>query len=128
MSPHYLGDPAARDAAYHQGTVWPWLIGPFLTAYQKVHGRSAKVQSHIRAHLALLLTHLWEAGLGTVSEIFDGDMPHDPRGCIAQAWSVGEILRVLREELGAAPSNMPAPAAKTSEKGSVPASAKAAAS
>src|SRR5882724_635403 len=102
---HYKGDPAARDAAYHQGTVWPWLIGPFLTAYQKVNGKSAKVQSHIRAHLALLLTHLWEAGLGTVSEIFDGDMPHEPRGCIAQAWSVGEILRVLREELGAASSN-----------------------
>ena len=121
--PHYKGDPAARDAAYHQGTVWPWLIGPFLTAYQKVHGKSTKVQSHIRAHLALLLTHLWEAGLGTVSEIFDGDMPHEPRGCIAQAWSVGEILRVLREELGNAPSNVVT--SKTSEKASVPASAKA---
>ena len=117
-TPHYEGDPAARDAAYHQGTVWPWLIGPFLTAYQKVHGKSAKVQSHIRAHLALLLTHLWEAGLGTVSEVFDGDMPHEPRGTIAQAWSVGEILRVLREELGAAPSR---PAAMPpSEKGSIP--------
>jgi len=118
--PHFEGGPAARDAAYHQGTVWPWLIGPFLTAYQKVHGKSAKVQSHIRAHLALLLTHLWEAGLGTVSEVFDGDMPHEPRGTIAQAWSVGEILRVLREELGTAPirptSEPPA------EKGNVPAS------
>src|SRR5262249_10370832 len=65
---HYTGNPAERDAAYHQGTVWPWLIGPFLTAYQKVNGKSAKTQAHIRAHLALLLTHLWEAGLGTVSE------------------------------------------------------------
>lgn len=101
---HYQGSPTGRDAAYHQGTVWPWMIGPFLTAYQKVNGKSVKVQSHIRAHLALLLTHLWEAGLGTVSEIFDADMPHEPRGCIAQAWSVGEILRVLREELGAAPN------------------------
>ena len=54
----------------------------------------------MRAHLALLLTHLWESGLGTISEIFDGDMPHESRGCIAQAWSVAEILRVLREELG----------------------------
>jgi predicted glycogen debranching enzyme len=118
--PHYEGPPAARDAAYHQGTVWPWLIGPFLTAYQKVHGRSAKVQSHIRAHLALLLTHLWEAGLGTVSEIFDGDMPHEPRGAVAQAWSVGEILRVLREELGTIPTR---PASKpAAEKGSIPAS------
>jgi glycogen debranching enzyme len=120
--PHYRGDPAARDAAYHQGTVWPWLMGPFLTAYQKVHGKSTKTQSHIRAHLALLLTHLWEAGLGTVSEIFDGDMPHEPRGCIAQAWSVGEILRVLREELGTAPSH--AMAAPASEKVSAPPSAK----
>jgi len=97
---HYQGDVRARDSAYHQGTVWPWLMGPFLTAYQKVHGKSPKIQSQLRAHLALLLTHLWEGGLGTISEIFDGDMPHDARGCIAQAWSVGEILRILREELG----------------------------
>jgi predicted glycogen debranching enzyme len=96
----YQGDPRSRDTAYHQGTVWPWLMGPFLTAYQKVHGKTPKIQSQIRAHLALLLTHLWEAGLGTISEIFDGDMPHEARGCIAQAWSVGELLRVLREELG----------------------------
>ena len=114
---HYKGDPATRDAAYHQGTVWPWLIGPFLTAYQKVNGKSAKGQSHIRAHLALLLTHLWEAGLGTVSEIFDADMPHEPRGAIAQAWSVGEILRVLREELGTTPATLSS--SKTSEKNNV---------
>lgn len=93
------GDSLTRDVAYHQGTVWPWLLGPFLTAYQKVHGRSPRVQTKIRAHLALLLTHLWEAGLGSISEIFDGDPPHEARGCIAQAWSVGEILRVMREEL-----------------------------
>jgi predicted glycogen debranching enzyme len=99
-SPRYQGDERSRDAAYHQGTVWPWLMGPFLTAYQKVHGKSTRVQAHLRAHLALLLTHLWESGLGTISEIFDGDMPHEPRGCIAQAWSVAEVLRVLREELG----------------------------
>jgi len=96
----YTGDPRSRDAAYHQGTVWAWLIGPFLTAYQKVNGKSAKTQSHLRAHLALLLTHLWEGGLGTISEIFDGDLPHDPRGCTAQAWSVAEVLRVMCEELG----------------------------
>ena len=118
--PHYKGNPATRDAAYHQGTVWPWFIGPFLTAYQKVNGKSPKVQSHIRAHLALLLTHLWEAGLGTVSEIFDGDMPHEPRGCIAQAWSVGEILRVLREELGTSPSHPPS--SRTPEKDNIPVS------
>ncbi len=97
----YRGGVAERDRAYHQGTVWPWLIGPFLSAYQKVHGKSGRTQAHLRAHLALLLTHLWEAGLGTISEVFDGDMPHDPRGCIAQAWSVAEVLRVLREELSA---------------------------
>ncbi|HVO32601.1 MAG TPA: amylo-alpha-1,6-glucosidase, partial [Elusimicrobiota bacterium] len=99
-APRCQGDARARDSAYHQGTVWPWLMGPFLSAYQKVHGKSPRVQSHLRAHLALLLTHLWEAGLGTVSEIFDGDMPHEPRGCVAQAWSVAEVLRVLREDLG----------------------------
>jgi glycogen debranching enzyme len=104
-APRYQGDERSRDAAYHQGTVWPWLMGPFLTAYQKVHGKSPRVQAHLRAHLALLLTHLWESGLGTISEIFDGDMPHEPRGCIAQAWSVAEVLRVLREELGPALSN-----------------------
>ncbi len=116
-APRYQGDPRSRDMAYHQGTVWPWLMGPFLTAYQKVHGKSPRVQSHLRAHLALLLTHLWEAGLGTISEIFDGDMPHEARGCVAQAWSVAEVLRVLREELGTA---TPTPAPRVPEKSNVP--------
>jgi glycogen debranching enzyme len=90
-------------------------MGPFLTAYQKVNGKSPKVQSHLRAHLALLLTHLWEGGLGTISEIFDGDMPHEPRGCTGQAWSVAEVLRVLREELGTAtPTQTPRVPAKRS--------------
>ena len=111
--PRYQGDERSRDTAYHQGTVWPWLVGPFLTAYQKVHGKSSRVQAHLRAHLALLLTHLWEAGLGTISEIFDGDMPHEPRGCIAQAWSVAEVLRVLREELG---PPIPSPSIRLPEK------------
>jgi len=110
-APHYEGDVRSRDGAYHQGTVWPWLIGPFLTAYQKVNGKTPKIQSQMRAHLALLLTHLWEGGLGTISEIFDADMPHEPRGCVAQAWSVAEVLRVLREELG---SSNPRPASRSS--------------
>lgn len=101
-APRYRGEADSRNFAYHQGTIWPWLMGPFLTAYQKVHGKSARIQSQLRAHLALLLTHLWEAGLGTISEIFDGDMPHEPGGCIGQAWAVAEVLRVLREELGSA--------------------------
>jgi predicted glycogen debranching enzyme len=113
----YHGDARTRDAAYHQGTVWPWLMGPFLTSYQKVNGKSPKTQSHIRAHLALLLTHLWEAGLGTISEIFDGDMPHEPRGCIAQSWSVAEVLRVLREELG---TMLPSQAPRVPEKSAPP--------
>jgi predicted glycogen debranching enzyme len=86
----YIGDPMSRDTAYHQGTVWSWLIGPFFTAWRKVHGPDTKA----KAWLAEFETHLTEAGLGQVSEIFDGDPPFAPRGCIAQAWSVAELLRV----------------------------------
>ena len=92
----YAGGPVQRDAAYHQGTVWPWLLGAFAIAHHRVHGRPGEA----RAFLAAIGSHLAEAGIGTVSEIFDGDAPHRPRGCIAQAWSVGEILRAwfaLRE-------------------------------
>ncbi len=88
----YGGDVARRDGAYHQGTVWAWLIGPYADAHYRVHGSRD-------AALALLRPfehHLREAGLGTVSEIFDGNAPHYPRGCIAQAWSVAEVLRVWR--------------------------------
>jgi len=88
------GSPAARDGAYHQGTVWPWLLGPFLMAYLRVHGSSPEAIQQALEWLAPLEEHLWDAGLGQISEIFDGDAPHRPRGCIAQAWSVGEILRV----------------------------------
>ena len=86
----YAGDPMSRDTAYHQGTVWPWLIGPFFTAWLKVYGSDTKV----KAWLADFEQHLTEAGLGQVSEIFDGDPPFAPRGCIAQAWSVAELLRI----------------------------------
>jgi glycogen debranching enzyme len=87
-----------RDSAYHQGTVWPWLLGPFITAYVKTHGPASRETA--RAWLSHFQSHLSEAGLGSVSEIFDGDAPHTPRGCIAQAWSVAELLRVSREDLG----------------------------
>jgi predicted glycogen debranching enzyme len=90
----YVGDAASRDMAYHQGTVWPWLLGPFLTAYLKVHDSDEASRSNVRAWLAQFAEHLNEAGLGQVSEIFDGDAPLEPRGCIAQAWSVAELLRV----------------------------------
>lgn len=95
----YEGDQFNRDCAYHQGTVWPWLLGPFVAAYVKVNGGSA--ESRARAHDLLrgIGRHLTEAGLGQISEIFDGDPPHHPRGCFAQAWSVAEVLRALCEEV-----------------------------
>jgi len=87
----YEGDQRSRDAAYHQGTVWPWLLGPFFTAYIKVNGPDSR--DRIAQWLTPFREHLHTAGLGQISEIFDGDPPHHPRGCIAQAWSVAEILR-----------------------------------
>jgi predicted glycogen debranching enzyme len=85
----YAGDARQRDAAYHQGTVWSWLLGPFVLAHYRVYGQAAPAQ----ALLAGLASHLSEACLGTVSEVFDGHAPHAPRGCVAQAWSVAETLR-----------------------------------
>ena len=86
-----------RDSAYHQGTVWSWLLGPFITAFVRTHPQS---RHQARGFINRLLdVHLREAGLGTVSEIFDGDEPHAPRGCISQAWSVGEILRSDVEDI-----------------------------
>jgi len=98
----YEGDVRSRDGAYHQGTVWSWLIGPFALAHFRVYGDAAQA----RSYLGPLLQHLQAHGLGTISEIFDGDPPHRPRGCIAQAWSVGEWLRAHRF-LQAAPASTP---------------------
>lgn len=97
----YEGDPFRRDSAYHQGTVWPWLIGPFITAYLKVHGRSAKTRRQAEQWLAELRRYLQEEGLGQLPEVFDGDVPQRAGGCIAQAWSVAELLRVMVADLGA---------------------------
>jgi predicted glycogen debranching enzyme len=97
--PIYHGDQWQRDSSYHQGTVWGWLIGPFLTAYLRVHNSSEQARTQAHEWLAPLLRHLDEACVETISEIFDGDAPHTPRGCYAQAWSVAEVLRVLVEEL-----------------------------
>jgi len=94
----YSGDPRSRDSAYHQGTVWPWLLGPFLTAYVRVHGSSAEVRDRAGRFLDPLRQHLRQAGLGQISEVFDGDPPHQPGGCIAQAWSVAEVLRTYMED------------------------------
>jgi predicted glycogen debranching enzyme len=86
----YYGDLRARDAAYHQGTVWAWLIGPFVDAWLKVHPDDV---AGARASLEGFRVHLDDAGVGTLSEIFDAEAPYTPRGCIAQAWSVAEVLR-----------------------------------
>jgi glycogen debranching enzyme len=85
----YGGDVRARDCAYHQGAVWAWLLGPFALAWRRVFGDAAGA----RDLLAPLADHLGEHGLGSIAEIFDGDPPHAPGGCIAQAWSVAETLR-----------------------------------
>jgi predicted glycogen debranching enzyme len=87
--PHYRGALRARDAAYHQGTVWPWLIGHFIDASLKVRPDFAAA----RALLAAFPAHLSEAGVGSISEVFDAEEPYAPGGCIAQAWSVAEVLR-----------------------------------
>jgi predicted glycogen debranching enzyme len=91
----YTGDGTSRDGAYHQGTVWPWLMGPFITAYIKVNGGSQVARRQAEEWLTPLKEHLSDAGLGHISEIFDGDAPHRPVGCIAQAWSVAEIFRAV---------------------------------
>ncbi|MBL8694518.1 MAG: glycogen debranching enzyme family protein [Planctomycetes bacterium] len=93
----YEGGVAERDGAYHQGTVWPWLLGPFVEAWVRARGATPEVcrEAHARFVRPLLL-HLGEAGLGHVSEIADGDAPHEPRGCPFQAWSLGELLRLER--------------------------------
>ena len=95
----YTGGPSERDGAYHQGTVWPWLMGPFITAYIKVNGDSEAARRQAAEWLAPLKAHLADGGLGHISEIFDGDRPQRPCGCIAQAWSVAEILRALVEDI-----------------------------
>jgi len=93
--PIYTGSPYERDSAYHQGTVWAWLIGGFVDAHRKVFPDKRQRREEI---LNDFKSHLSEAGCGQISEIFDGDAPHKPRGCFAQAWSVAEVLRVLQKD------------------------------
>ena len=97
----YEGDPRSRDGAYHQGTVWPWLMGPYITSYVKTFGENTG-RKFATEWLNNFDDHLREACLGQVSEIFDGDPPHAPRGCVAQAWSVAELLRAAVENVYAA--------------------------
>jgi predicted glycogen debranching enzyme len=86
----YFGNLRARDAAYHQGTVWAWLIGPFIDAWLKLHPED---REGARRFLGGFAPHLGTAGIGTISEVFDAEAPFTPRGCIAQAWSVAEVIR-----------------------------------
>ncbi|APH39732.1 amylo-alpha-1,6-glucosidase [Methanohalophilus halophilus] len=99
----YEGDAVSRDKAYHNGTVWPWLFGFFISGYLKVHGNSENNRQYCRTLLLRFTGHFNEAGIGTVSEVFDGDPPHNPGGCISQAWSVAEILRAYAEVMTGTP-------------------------
>jgi predicted glycogen debranching enzyme len=93
--PRYEGGILERDGAYHQGTVWPWLIGPFVEAWVRVRGATSEAKQEARRRFVEpLQRHLGEAGLGHLSEIADGEPPHTPRGCPFQAWSMGELLRL----------------------------------
>jgi glycogen debranching enzyme len=98
-APRYGGDRRARDGAYHQGTVWPWLVGPYVTALLRVRGRTTDALEQGRAVLGPLLGHLANAGVGQIPEVFDGDPPQRAGGCTAQAWSVAEVVRLLATEL-----------------------------
>jgi glycogen debranching enzyme len=95
----YTGDRVSRDGAYHQGTVWPWLMGPFITAHMRVAGGDEAARTRAEGWLSPLKEHLSDGGLGHISEIFEGDAPHAAVGCIAQAWSVAEILRAAVEDV-----------------------------
>ncbi|MEM3536165.1 MAG: amylo-alpha-1,6-glucosidase [Candidatus Bathyarchaeia archaeon] len=97
----YIGDRKSRDKAYHNGTVWPWLLGPFTTAFLKVKGYSDYRREYALSNFLspLFSEQIFKAGLGMISEIFDGEPPHTPRGCIAQAWSVAEPLRAYIEDI-----------------------------
>ncbi|MDT3698891.1 MAG: amylo-alpha-1,6-glucosidase [Thermincola sp.] len=95
----YMGGVVQRDGAYHQGTGWAWLIGPFITAFRRVHGFSAESKTIAERFIDPLKAHLRHHGVGSISEIFDGDPPHAPKGCYAQAWSVAEVLRTYVEDI-----------------------------
>jgi predicted glycogen debranching enzyme len=107
-TPTYEGDVHSRDAAYHQGTVWPWLLGSFTDAWVRVRGSTAAARRDARVRfLEPLLRHLEVAGLGHISEIADAEPPHTPRGCPFQAWSVGETLRLAEVVLSDARTEAP---------------------
>src|SRR5262249_49065024 len=108
--PRYQGGPEQRDASYHQGVVWPWLLGPFIDAYLFAFGRNPEPLTHCRGLLRGLEAHLSEGCLGTVAEIFEAEPPYRAVGAPAQAWSVAEVLRILRVQL---PDAKPLPNAQS---------------
>jgi predicted glycogen debranching enzyme len=125
----YEGGVAERDTAYHLGTVWPWLMGPFITAYLKVNDRSETARQQAEVWLNGFAEHLTAAGLGQICEIADAEYPYTPRGCIAQAWSVAEILRAAVEDVFALqPSVVKAAQRNLSRMDPAPSMAKAAGS
>ncbi len=104
--PHYQGNIRERDGAYHQGTAWPWLLGPFVEAWLRLNGATmTNIQQARQRFVAPLMRHLQHAGLGHVSEIADGDPPHTPRGCPFQAWSLSELLRLDMQILATTSEN-----------------------
>jgi glycogen debranching enzyme len=93
--PRYEGSPIERDGAYHQGTVWPWLLGPFVDAYLAAFGSTETTLNYCRGLIELLEAESSEGGcLSSIAEVYDGDEPRRPGGCPAQAWSVAEVKRV----------------------------------
>jgi predicted glycogen debranching enzyme len=113
--PKYDGDIVSRDAAYHQGTVWPWLLGPFIDAWRRAFPNDGAA---IAPFLAAFDAHLSDGCVGSISEIFDAEPPYAPRGCVAQAWSVAEVLRGLvyaaRERGGVGPRSIKTPSSARS--------------
>jgi predicted glycogen debranching enzyme len=97
----YSGNRASRDRAYHNGTIWPWLLGPYISAYLKTENHSEPSRQHLLQKLVMPFFDIGiqQAGLGTISEIYDADQPNLPRGCIAQAWSIAEPLRAYIEDV-----------------------------
>ena len=95
--PVYQGNVYERDSAYHQGTVWAWLIGPFVDAYLNAFGESEENIAYLKSLFKGFRHHLSEAMLGSISEVFDAEAPHKPKGCAAQAWSVAELLRAYQK-------------------------------